>query len=62
MTEQLLHTYKNEIEELKLIPSSGGRYEVTVDDQLIFSKAQAGRHSEPDEILAAIERREPVPA
>ncbi len=57
-----MHTNKNRIEELALIPSGGGRFEVSVDDQLIFSKARLGRHGEPAEILAAVKRREPIPA
>jgi selT/selW/selH-like putative selenoprotein len=36
---------------VELIPSSGGRFEVTVDDKLIFSKAKLKRHAEKGEIL-----------
>lgn len=60
MAEKLLHDYKNRIAELTLMPSSGGRFEVTLDDQLIFSKATLGRNADPDEIGAAVERREPI--
>ena len=34
------------------MPSSKGRFEVTVDGELIFSKASLGRHAEPGEIAA----------
>ena len=37
--------------EIKLIESSGGAFEVTVDGQLVFSKRGLGRHAEPGEIL-----------
>jgi selenoprotein W-related protein len=37
-----------------LVPSSGGRFEVTVNGELIFSKKALGRHAEPGEILALI--------
>lgn len=37
-------------------PSGGGVFEVTVDDTLIFSKKQLGRHAQPGEILALIEK------
>jgi selenoprotein W-related protein len=62
LAEKLLHHYKNTIAGLTLLPSSGGGFEVTLDDHLIFSKAALGRHADPDEIVAAIERREPVTA
>jgi selenoprotein W-related protein len=34
-----------------LIPGSGGAFEVTVDDKLVFSKLQTGRFPEPGEIV-----------
>jgi selenoprotein W-related protein len=36
---------------VELIPSGGGRFEVTVDGKLIFSKAALKRHAEKGEIL-----------
>ena len=43
------------ISEISLVPSSGGVFEVSVNDRLIFSKKQLGRHAEPGEIKAKIE-------
>jgi selenoprotein W-related protein len=40
-----------------LIPSSKGRFEVTLDDELIFSKAALGRHAEPGEIAGIVRQR-----
>jgi len=37
-----------------LIPSRGGRFEVSVDGRAIFEKSKLGRHAEPGEILARI--------
>lgn len=37
--------------EVKLVESSGGLFEVTVDGRLIFSKKNLGRHAEPGEVL-----------
>jgi hypothetical protein len=31
--------------EIALLPSSKGRFEVTLNDELIFSKAALGRHA-----------------
>ena len=34
-----------------MVESSGGVFEVTIDERLIFSKKALGRHAEPGEIL-----------
>lgn len=41
---------------MRLIESSGGLFEVTVDGKLVFSKKATRRHAEPGEVLKAIER------
>jgi selT/selW/selH-like putative selenoprotein len=52
VAEVLLSNYQHVVEELSLITSSGGAFEVRVDDQLIFSKKTVEkRHAEPGEIL-----------
>jgi selenoprotein W-related protein len=40
--------------EIAMIPSSGGRFEVTVDGTLVYSKAATGRHALPGEVLGLI--------
>jgi selenoprotein W-related protein len=40
--------------DIRLIPSSGGVFEVTVDGDLIFSKRALRRHPEPGEIMRLI--------
>ena len=47
----LLKKYENQIEKISLIPGQGGVFEVKVDDKLIFSKIQLGRHAEPGEVV-----------
>ena len=42
--------------DVRLIQSSGGVFEVTVDGHLVFSKKALRRHAEPAEILALIRR------
>jgi selT/selW/selH-like putative selenoprotein len=37
--------------ETKLVPSSGGIFDVMVDGRLVFSKRAAGRHAKPGEIV-----------
>jgi selenoprotein W-related protein len=43
----LLNTYKQQIQDLKLLPSSGGCFEVTVNGELIYSKLKTKEF--PDE-------------
>jgi len=41
--------------ELSLRSGSKGRFEVTLDDRLIFSRAKLGRFPKPGEILGLVE-------
>ncbi|MQB00471.1 MAG: SelT/SelW/SelH family protein [Actinobacteria bacterium] len=54
MTERILEEFEHKIQDLVLIPSRGGVFEVVVDDKLVYSKKQTGRHAEHDEILEQI--------
>jgi selenoprotein W-related protein len=36
---------------LEMVPSSGGRFEVSLDDELLFSKVATGRHANPGEVV-----------
>lgn len=40
-----------------LVPASKGRFEVTLDDEVIYSKASLGRHAEPGEVVALVTER-----
>jgi selenoprotein W-related protein len=60
LAEQVLARFEDQITELVLIPSEGGRFEVMRDDLLVFSKQQLRRHAEIDEVLAAINSGQPV--
>jgi len=46
----LIKLYEPEIQTISLTPSTGGRFEVSVDDQLLFSKIKEQRKAYPDEI------------
>jgi selenoprotein W-related protein len=46
--------YDQVITRLVLVPSHGGRFEVTVDGQRIFSKHETHRHAEPGEIVRLV--------
>jgi selT/selW/selH-like putative selenoprotein len=43
------------VESLRLIPSGGGRFEVTANGQVVYSKAATGRFPEPAEVLEKLQ-------
>jgi selenoprotein W-related protein len=51
------------IRKIDLIPSSGGRYEVILDGELIYSKVALKRHAEPGEVAELVQRKlgAPIP-
>ncbi len=55
MATELLQALEPEISSISLVPSDGGRFEVTVNDRLIYSKLQTGRHAEPGEVLGLVQ-------
>jgi len=46
-----LENFTPVIESVKLIPSSGGRFEVLAGETLIYSKKAEGRHAEEGEVV-----------
>jgi selenoprotein W-related protein len=42
--------------EIKLIPSSGGVFDVTADGRLVFSKKAVGRHAAPGEVVGLLKQ------
>ena len=54
--DELLKHYEHLIEEVKLIPSDGGKFEVTVNGELLYSKLSTHRHAEPGEILRMVRK------
>ena len=56
MTSELLDKYTQAIEEVTLIPSSGGRFEVIAGGELIYSKKAIGRHAEEGEVVSLFEK------
>lgn len=57
LTDELLNGWAPIISDIDLVPSSGGRFEVTVDGELIFSKAALKRHAEAGEIAGLVRDR-----
>jgi selenoprotein W-related protein len=48
---ELLRDHEAEIRSLALVPSDGGRFEVTVNGRLLYSKLKTGRHADPGEVI-----------
>lgn len=49
--------WANVIEQVDLVPGSGGAFEVTVDGELVFSKKTLKRHAEPGEVVGLVRER-----
>jgi len=57
LTNKLLTTYKQQIGALKLIPSSGGCFELSVNGDLIYSKLKTGKFPEEQWALETVGTR-----
>ena len=53
--EDVLEIYGNKVTNIELIPSGGGVFEFQLNEKLLFSKKELGRHSDDGEILKLIE-------
>jgi selenoprotein W-related protein len=53
----LLNNFTPVIESFKLIPSSGGKFEVMAGDTLVYSKKAEGRHVEEGELLGLFQQK-----
>lgn len=54
LATELLKQFEDTIEAVSLVPSDGGRFEVTVNDKLVYSKLNTGRHAQPGEVLGLV--------
>ncbi len=50
-TADLLSSYQHVIDELALKTGGSGIFDVVVNDVMLYSKAETGRHAEPGEVL-----------
>jgi selenoprotein W-related protein len=42
------------IEGITLVPSDGGKFEVTVNGKLLYSKLETKRHAQPGEVVGLV--------
>ena len=57
MTTKLLEEYKQRIQDLKLIPGSGGCFELTVNGELLYSKLKTGQFPDEKAMIEAVGKR-----
>lgn len=57
LTRSILNEHKNNISEVTLFPSSGGVFEVSLNDELIFSKKDLDRYPEKGEVEEIIRNK-----
>jgi selenoprotein W-related protein len=51
-----LAAFEHEIETVTLVPSDSGKFEISVNDRLIYSKLQTHRHAEPGEVVGLVQK------
>jgi selenoprotein W-related protein len=56
LAEELLKNYEHLIDSLMLVPSDGGKFEVTANGKLLYSKLATHRHAEPGEVLGLVRK------
>ena len=56
----LTKEFEFDMQSIELIPSDGGKFEVSVDDQLVYSKLKTGRHAEEGEVLGLVKAVAPA--
>jgi len=56
LMDELLKHYEHVIETITLVPSDGGKFEVSVNGQLLYSKLDTHRHAGPGEVLGLVRK------
>lgn len=56
LVDELLKEYEHVIEAVSLVPSDGGKFEVSVNGRLVYSKLETKRHAEAGEIITIISK------
>ena len=56
LTAELMKEFEFKIDTFSLVPSDGGKFEVSVDGDLVYSKLQTNRHAEPGEVAGLLRK------
>lgn len=54
---KVLPKFKQRLDEIILVPSDGGRFEISLDGDLLYSKVETGSFPDEDEIVETIDQR-----
>jgi selenoprotein W-related protein len=57
VTTDLLKEFEPYVSAWELIPSDAGRFEVTVNGELVYSKLETGRHTDANELRPLIKAK-----
>ncbi|GAB4427754.1 MAG: hypothetical protein OHK0015_10010 [Chloroflexi bacterium OHK40] len=61
MAEALITAFRGQspqpITEVRLIPSEGGRFEVRIDDELVYSKLATRQHTTNEHVIELVRAR-----
>ncbi len=50
LAQELLTTFEEELDEVALRPGSGGTFDITLNEKVLFSRAEKGRFPESKEL------------
>ncbi len=56
---EILAEFEAQLEAVRLLPTVGGVYEVSLDGRLVYSKVATGRHAEPGEVMGLLRDKLP---
>jgi len=54
MVSGLLEEFEHKINDVTIVPSRGGVFEVMADDKLLYSKKETGVHAEYEDVAAPL--------
>jgi selenoprotein W-related protein len=57
LTDTVLPKFKQRITSWTMVPSDGGKFELSLDGELIYSKKKEGRFPTNEEIVALLEKK-----
>lgn len=57
LTKEILQLLKEKVKGIELVPSSGGAYEISVDNEKIYSKLETGQDPDNKWVLRELAER-----
>lgn len=53
---EVLPRFKTQLSEYKLVPSGGGKFEISVDGKLLYSKLETGEFPKNSQVLKLLDK------